>query len=129
MLHEYDPKSVWRLDRTRMRGNSAFDRLTALYFRKRSEVETKDGGVVYRRRIFRWFGLRQFCFIDYYFRSIDDIEDDVDQSYWVRGKITAVYLLADGQTVHHVKDVRNVSLPKTFTNMAGIREGLESLRN
>lgn len=129
MLHKYDPKSIWFLDRTKMCGNSVFDRLTALYFRKRSEVETREGEVIYRRRVFRWFGLRQTCFIDYYLRSIDEIENDIDQSYWISGKITAVYLLADGQTVHHVKNIRHVSLPKFFTNMVEVRRGLESLRN
>lgn len=128
MLHKFDPKSIWYLDRKK-HGNSVVDRLTALYFRKMSEVETREGGVVYGRRIFRWFGLRQSYYIDYYFRSIDDIEDDIDQSYWVHGRISAVYLLADGQTVHHVKAVRRVSLPKTFTDMAEIRKGLEALRN
>ena len=46
MLHQYNPKSIWYLDKTRMQGNSVFDRLTALYFRKRSEVETWEGGVI-----------------------------------------------------------------------------------
>ena len=78
MLHKYDPKSIWYLDRTRMRGNSIFDRLTSLFFRIRSTVETREGGVIYRRRIFRCFGLRKVCFIDYYFHSIDDIDDDID---------------------------------------------------
>lgn len=128
MLHKYNPKSIWFLDRTRMQGNGVIDRVAALFFRKRSEVETREGKVIYRRRIFRWFGLRKYTYIDYYFHSVDDIDDDVNQSYWVRGRMTAVYLLVNGQTVHHVKDVGHVSLPKTFTNMEGIMKALEALR-
>jgi len=127
MLHKYNPKSIWHLDRTRMHGNSVFDRVTALFFRKKSEVETWETGIKYRRRIFRWFSLRQFSYIDYHFHSVDEIDDDIDQSYWVRGRITAVYLLADGQTVHHVKAVKHVSLPKAFTNMDRIMKALEEL--
>ncbi len=128
MLHKYNPKSIWYLDRTRMQGNGVFDRLTSLYFRKRSQVETREGMVIYRRRVFRWFGFRQFSYIDYYFHSVDEIDDDIDQSYWVKGKISAIYLLADGQTVHHVKTIKYVSLPKNFTNMDTIIKALEMLR-
>lgn len=129
MLHPYDPKSIWYLDRTRYRDNSIIDRFTVMYFRKRSEVVTRTGGVIYRRRIFRWFGLRQPCFIDYYFRSVDDIDDDMGQSYWVTGRITAVYLFSDGEAVHHTKDIKHVSLPKCFQDMAGIRKALDDLQN
>ena len=81
--------------------------------------------MVYRRRIFRWFGLRQSCYIVYYLRRVDDI-DDAHNCYWVTGRISAVYLLADGQTVLLTKPVRQVSLPKNFTNMAEIRKALEA---
>ncbi len=129
MLHKYNSKSIWYLDRSRMQNNSFFDRLIALYFRKRSEIETWEGGIVYRKRIFRWFGILPYCFIYYYFHSINEIDDDADQCYWISGRISAVYLLADGQTVHHTENLKNVSLPKFFSDMSEIRKALESLRD
>jgi hypothetical protein len=129
MLHQYNPKSIWYLDKTRVHGNSVCDRLTSLYFRKRSEVDTREGGVIYRRRVFRWFGLTAPAYIDYYFHSVDAIEDDADQCYWIRGRITAVYVLADRETVHHVKTVNHVSLPKSFSDMAAIRKALDALHD
>jgi hypothetical protein len=128
MLHQYDPKSVWYVERIMSRRYVIHESPMALYFRKRSEVETREGGVVYRRRIFRWFGLRQSCYIVYYFRRVDDIDDDAHNCYWVTGRISAVYLLADGQTVQLTKSVRHVSLPKTFTDMEKIRKALEALQ-
>ena len=89
---------------------------------------TKPGGVIYRRRIFRWFGVRQACYIDFYFRNVYEIDDDMGQSYWIRGNISAVYLYSDGETVHHTKNVKHVSVPKCFEDMSGIRKALEDLQ-
>lgn len=127
MLHRYDPKSAWYVQRISTRRHVVRHSPITLFFRKRSEVETREGGVIYRRRIFSWFGLRQSSYIVYYFRSVDGIDDDAYNCYWVTGRITAMYLLADGQTIHHVKFIRHVSLPKTFTNMEKIIKALEAL--
>ncbi len=123
MLHKYDPKGNWYVEMYLNRRYVVHENPIVLYFRKRSEVETNEGGVVYRRRIFRWLGLRQSCYIVYYIRSVNNI-DDAHNCYWVTGKINAVYILADGQSVHHTKTIRHVSLPKTFTDRAKIRKAL-----
>ena len=127
MLHSYDPKSVWYVERIWNRRYVTHVSPITMYFRKRSEVETREGGVVYRKRIFGWFGLRRSRYIVYYFRSVDDIDNDASDCYWVTGRISAVYLLADGQTVYHTKSVRHAALPKAFKDMAGIRKALEAL--
>ena len=43
MLHKYDPKSVWYVERIFSRRYVIHESPVALYFRKRSEVETREG--------------------------------------------------------------------------------------
>ncbi len=85
-----------------------------MLYRKRRLISTQFDGVRY---------------IVYHIANVKSVNGGEKHPTVVKGKINAVYVLDDGNTIHSFKTCRKVTIPPCFTEMETIRKTLEDMED